>query len=354
MFPNEYELGKASKILVEELLKLKPGENIIITADTESDPRVVHTTASAAFAVDAKPMVIWTASGTGIGKVNDPLIPSKTLTAALKEADVWVEFNNNAILYSTPFDIALKENLKLRYLCLPGMNSSMMTRCIGRINFPILKEFMEETKNMIKNSKHVRITTPAGGDVDFIMAKMEDEKPTDRFFYSHVGYADVPGVHMMAGQIGLTVEIDSVNGKIVFDGSLVPPCGILKEPVSLTIESGKIMKIEGGEQAKEFEKWLKSFNHPQMLKLAHLSYGFNPGAKLTGDILEDERVWGATEWGIGQVSAKHVKPYGIPAPSHTDGICLNSSVWLDNKQIMEIGEIIEPKLGKLAQKLGKS
>ncbi|GAI65023.1 unnamed protein product, partial [marine sediment metagenome] len=36
--------------------------------------------------------------------------------------------------------------------------------------------------------------------------------------------------------------------------------------------------------------WLNSFNDPGMLGLAHASWGFNPGAKLTGDIVEDERV----------------------------------------------------------------
>lgn len=354
MFLNEYELGKAANVLTRELLKLKPEETFVITADTESDPQVVDTTASAAFALGAKPMVIWMASGMGMGKVNDPMLPVKALTAVLKEADVWVEFNNNGLLYSTPFDIAIKENLKLRYLCLAGMNSNMMVRCIGRIDYPTLKEFMEKAKEMIKNAKHVRMTTPAGEDVEFDMAKMEDEKPSDRFFYAHYGYADVPGVHMMAGQIGLTVDIESVNGKIVFDGSIVPPCGKLKEPVNLTIKSGEVVKVEGGEQAKEFEYWMKSFNHPQMLKLAHLSYGFNPAARLTGDIVEDERIWGATEWGIGQVSAKHVKPYGISAPSHTDGICFNTSLWLDGKQIMDKGRMIEPNLAKLAQKLGKA
>ncbi|GAI29217.1 unnamed protein product, partial [marine sediment metagenome] len=58
----EYELGKAAKILCEELFKLKPGETFVITADTESDDRVVDATARAAFACDAKPMVIYTAS----------------------------------------------------------------------------------------------------------------------------------------------------------------------------------------------------------------------------------------------------------------------------------------------------
>lgn len=30
-----------------------------------------------------------------------------------------------------------------------------------------------------------------------------------------------------------------------------------------------------------------------MYKLAHIAYGFNPGSKLTGNIVEGERVWGS-------------------------------------------------------------
>jgi len=355
MFLYEYELGKASSILIKELFRLKPGETFVVTADTESDPRVVDATASAAFAVGAKPMVIWLASPLGVGKAADPMLPVEALTAVLKEADAWVEFNNQWLLYSTPYDIAVKENKKLRHMCLVGMNADMMTRCIGRVDYPTLKEFMEKITEMTKNAKHVRMTTPAGEDVEFDHAKTYDGEPDpNHIFTASLGYANVPGSHMMSGQIGWAPDLESVNGTIVFDGSLVPPCGKLEEPVRLTVKAGEIVKIEGGKQAVEFEAWLKSFNHPRMLKLAHVCYGFNPGANLTGDILEDERVWGCTEWGIGNVGAILIAPDGIPAPSHTDGICLNTSVWLDGKQIMDEGKMVEPGLVELAQKLGKA
>jgi len=342
----EYELGKAAKILCEDLFKLKPGETFIITADTESDDRVVDATARAAFACDAKPMVIYTASPLGVGKAADPMLPLESLTAALLKADAWVEFNNQWLLYSTAYDIAMKENKKLRHLCLVGMNVDMMVRNIGRVDYPNLEKFMMLVTKKTLSAKHMRITTPAGTDLEF--NNEPGRKPI-----MELGYADTPGSHMMAGQIGWSPNFESINGTIVFDGSLVPPIvGILKEPVRLTIKKGAIVKIEGGKEATEYEKWLKSFNHPQMLKLAHVCYGFNPGARLTGDILEDERVWGGTEWGLGNVGAILV-PGGISGPSHTDGICLNSSVWLDGVQIMDKGQLLDPELKKLAEKLGK-
>jgi len=355
MFLYEYELGKASDILTRELFKLKPGETFVITADTESDPRVVDATARAAFAIDAKPMVIWLASHCGRGMEADPVLPVEALTAALKEADAWAEFGQ--LLYSTPYNVAMKENKKLRHLNLVGMDADMMVRCIGRVDYPTLKEFMEKVAEMTKNAKHIRMSTPAGEDVEFDNAKTEDGKPDPNHpFNVNLGYADVPGSHMMAGQIGWAPDLESINGTIVFDGTVSSGCedNILKEPIYLTIKAGEIIKVEGGRQAKEFEAWMKSYDHPQMLKMAHVCYGFNPGAKLTGKVVEDERVWGSTEWGIGHIGALLIKPDGVSAPSHTDGICLNTSVWLDGKQIMDEGKMVDPDLIKLAKKLGKA
>jgi len=342
----EFELGKAADILVRELFKLKAGETFVITADTEVDFRVVEATARAACAVDAKPMVIWLASPLGLGKAADPMLPVEALTAALKEADAWVEFNSKWLLYSTPWDIAMKENKKLRYLCLVEMDTNMMIRCIGRVDYPTLKAFQSKVVDLTKKAKKMRMTTPAGTDVTF-------ENDPAHPIILEVGYADTPGPHFLSGQIGWTPKVGSVNGTIVFDGSLVP-IGLLKEPVKLHVKADKIVKIEGGKEATEFEAWLKGFDDPNMLMMAHVCYGFHPGAILTGVCLEDERVWGGTEWGIGNVGPMLLPPDGRPAKSHTDGICLNTSVWLDKVQLTDKGKVIHPELVKLAKKLGKA
>jgi len=335
----EFELGKAADILTRELFKLKEGETIVITADTESDERVVNATARAAFTLGAKPMVVWLASPLGVGKAADPMFPTESLVGALNGADAWVEFNNQWIFYSSVYDRVMKENTKLRYSCLVGMNADMMVRCIGRIDYPALEKFMDKITNLTKNANDVRITTPAGMDVSF------KNRPEHRGGYS-LGYADTPGAHMMAGQIYWAIDLETLNGKIVFDGSVNPPLGLLKDPIIINVKKGDIVKIEGGKEAVEYEAWLRSFNDPNMLKIAHICYGFNPGAKLTGDVVEDERVWGCVEWGIGNMAWR-------PAASHSDGICLNVSVWLDGKQILDKGKSVHPELAELAKKLGK-
>jgi len=291
-------------------------------------------------------MVIYTASPLGVGKAADPMLPAKALTAALSETDAWIEYNNQWLLYSTPYDVATAKNPKLRYLNACGMNANMMVRLIGRVDFPTLQKYMDHLIKITRNAKHMRITTPAGTDVEF------DNNPEYPVILEYGRY-DVPGSHMTPGQIGWSPSLETINGVIVFDGSIVPPIiGILKEPVRLIIKKGEVVKIEGGKEAIEYEQWLKNFKHPQMLRLAHVCYGVHPNARLTGDIVEDERIWGATEWGIGNVGPILI-PGGISGPSHSDGICLNSSVWLDGVQIMDKGQLLEPELKKLAQKLGK-
>jgi len=342
----EYELGQAAERVVRELFRLKKGETLIITGDTESDLRVINATARAAFAIGGRPMVILHPSPLGVGKAADPMLPLEPLAAALSKADAWVEYNNQWLLYSTPYDLAFQENKKLRHLNLVGMNASMMVRCIGRVDFAALEAFQRAFSSLLSQTRHIRITTPAGEDV-------ESERIAAIPIRCRMGYAHGPGSEMLAGQISVTPDFDTICGTIVFDGSLVPPCGKLEQPIRLEIEKGRITGIDGGPQAREFEAWVDGFRHPQMRRLAHLSYGFNPGARLSGDIVEDERVWGSTEWGIGSVPATIVPP-GYPAPSHCDGVSLHSSVWLDGRLVMDVGRLVNPELVSLAAALGKA
>jgi leucyl aminopeptidase (aminopeptidase T) len=217
----EYELFKSANILMRDMLKLKPGETIVITADTESDERVVNAAAAAAFALNAKPLVIWTPSPQGVGKAADPMLPVEALTAVLCEVDAWVEFNNQWLLYSTPFEIAMEKNKKLRYLCLVGMNADMMVRVIGRINIQLLSEFLHKVADMTARAEHVKITTPAGTDLEF------DNEPGYRVSCDD-GDASQPGIHMLIGQISWIPRFESINGTLVFDGTVSPPLGHLK------------------------------------------------------------------------------------------------------------------------------
>jgi len=340
----EYELTKAAMILAKDMFQLKPGETIVITADTQSDMRVVHAAAAAAHSVGAIPMVILLASPLGVGKAADAQLPVEALTAALCQADAWVEFNKQWLLYSTPFERAMAQNKRLRYICLVEMTVDMMVRLIGRIDAPLLSIFMHKVTDLNQVATHMRVTTPAGNDLSFNLIPERKMSCDD-------GLTVEPGMHFLAGQITLCPDFETINGTLIFDGTIAPPCGFLKKPVVLKVEKGRVVEISGGSQAVELRRWLESFDDPNMFRLAHCSYGFNPGARLCGNVLEDERIWGITEWGLGYLSPVDAPPDGIQAKSHMDGLCLNSSVWLDGVQLLDKGVVVHPDLKELAEKL---
>ena len=62
----KFELQNAADILIKEILKVKVGETVVITADTCSDEDVVDATAASVYASGGKPTVITTATPDGI------------------------------------------------------------------------------------------------------------------------------------------------------------------------------------------------------------------------------------------------------------------------------------------------
>ncbi|MEZ4571315.1 MAG: hypothetical protein R2849_13515 [Thermomicrobiales bacterium] len=54
-----FEVAHAARKMVEEVMPVKAGENVVISADTSSDGRVVQATAEAVYALGAHPVVIW-------------------------------------------------------------------------------------------------------------------------------------------------------------------------------------------------------------------------------------------------------------------------------------------------------
>ncbi len=335
------ELQIAADKLVKEIFGVQAGETVVLTADYESNTNVLRAVEESVKEAGATVMTITVPTPGSVGKAADPDLPIAPMTAALCACDVWIEFNHQWLLYSTPFETAAAENKKLRYMCLVDFNEDLMIRTIGHVETPQLQVFMRKVAELTRNAKTMHVTTPAGCDVSFEI---------DPVHYVACDCGDA--THMLTGQINVVPKFGSINGVIVFDGSVTPPFGHAPAaPIRLTVKDGVIQSVEGGEEAAVYDKYLRDFNDPGMLKMAHIAYGFNPGAKLTGNIVEDERVWGCTEWGIGYVSDIDAPPCGQDAVSHSDGICLNSSVWLDDVQIMAEGEIVLPELKALMPKM---
>ncbi len=327
-----FELPKAARMLVEEIFPIQKGENVVITADTASDARVVDATAQAAYSVGAHPVVIW------IEKQPNPCMdPPAPVAAAVKAANAWIDYAVAYMLYSNAHRQAIDAGC--RYLCYTGMDVDMMVRTVGRQNYALLTAFREKIYELSQAATTMRVTNPNSMDLvctvdkaGFAFRRREPGK----------GYSQ-----MLGGQASYAAILDQINGTLVFDGAVWPPeeLGALREPIVMTVQKGVITEFKGGPEAKALERWLKSFNHPTMLRVAHCTYGFNPGVtRITGRIVEDERVFGCMEFGIG--------PSSLGAPSHTDGIVLNPSVWADDVELEREGTYVHLELVAICKQLG--
>ena len=63
----------------------------------------------------------------------------------------------------------------------------------------------------------------------------------------------------------------------------------------------------------------------------------------SGKILEDERIFGCVQIGIGATE--------LGSPVHSDGVVLKPSVWLDNQQIQADGVYVDPEIAALTNRL---
>lgn len=331
---------------VHDLCALHEGETLLITIDSEAHWPLAEETAKAGQALGAKVMVAWHTTPKGYGRAADRYLPD-CLHAAILNCDVWIEYNYQWLLYGTAWEEAVKSG-RVRYLFLGGLSIDQMIRTIGKVDLRLQKEFQDAIVDMTSRARKMRITTPAGTDVTF-------ENVLGRPINSE-GWATKPGdTTFLLGQIGWAPNEDTIQGRIVFDGAFSgggeAEIGRLSEPICLTIRNGRIENISGGAEAVFVSNWLERLGDPRMYDVAHVCYGFNPGARLSGLCTEDERVWGATEWGFGNQGPNYHGSRG-PAATHFDGVCLNSSVWLDDEQIMDRGKLLHPRLAVLARRMG--
>ena len=327
---KDLELARASYKLMHDLIQVKPGESVLITIDSVAEFRVAEELAKAAEILGGKVMVAWHSTPKGYGAVTMPYLPEQWL------------------LYSPIWDEAVT-NGRTRQIQLGGLGVDRITRCIGDTDIPALKAFQDTLAAMTRKARKGRITNAAGTDVSF-------EISPDRPVTNEIDYAE-PGVHFLVGQIGWAPIEETINGVIAFDGTVSgggdAELGFLSEPLKYIVKEGRIQEIQGGRQADILREYYKSLNDDNMYLAAHVCYGVLPNAQLGECTVENERVWGSTQWGFGHQGSCFTGGAPRVAVSHIDGICLNCSVWLDDVQIMDNGKYIEPTLVELAKKLGK-
>jgi len=334
-----------AKVIIEEMFQVKQGEIIAITADSGSDVKTIEALVAAVTKTGGIPLTMWIPKGRGDAQVGMADWPAKALTAALCEVDVWIEMTSAVILYSDIWETAMAKNKKLRYLVIGESSIESIKRVFTGFEIKVLGKLLLRVLEMTKKAKIIRITSPNGTDVSY-------EVNLDYAFDIDDGDYSKPIFGTAPGYVNIVPKTGSMNGKIVFDLLMNSDIFNHKNSVEFIMKDGIITEVLGSEEAEKFSDYLASFDDPNMYKISHNMFGLNPGVRqLSGEIVEDERIWGGVDFGFGHTSPIDMPPNGQVAKSHFDGVVAKASIYLDDQQIVNEGEVCHPDLISLADAL---
>ena len=334
-----------SKVLIEEMFQVKKGETVAITVDLGSKREIVEALAQATQDVGGLPLLMWIPKAEKDSQAGMKDWPSESLTAALCKADVWIEANSVVLLYSDIWETAMKENKKLRYLIIADSSVESLHRVFTGYEIASLKNLLVKVTDMVMASKKIRITSKNGTDVSY------DIDLNYAFDYDDGDFSK-PKFGTAPGFVNIVPKLNSMNGTIVFDHLQHSE---ENSQIKFKLKDGNITEVIGGEAAERFKEYLVSFNDENMYKISHNMLGLNPKVnKLTHELVEDERIWGGVDFGFGHTSAMDMPPLGQEAKSHFDGVVINTSIYLDDVQITDNGEVCHKDLRPLAENLLKN
>jgi leucyl aminopeptidase (aminopeptidase T) len=136
----------------------------------------------------------------------------------------------------------------------------------------------------------------------------------------------------------------TARGTLVIDGA-ISGIGVLDEPLMMEVEHGVVVSTSG-KNSKALEEIFAKYG-PKARNIAELGIGTNPKAKLTGVVLEDEKVLGTIHIALGNNSN-----FGgtVQVASHLDGMVTKPTVVIDEKVILEEGVLhskFEPRISNL-------
>lgn len=213
-----------------------------------------------------------------------------------------------------------------RIASMPTITKDIINRCID-IDYQGLKTVHERLRNILRSSKVIRIKTDKGTDLKTAVKNIRGD--VAGLLHNKGDFGNLP-----TGEVDSGIIKEKTYGTVVIDKSFAA-FGKLDSPLTFKINKGIITDIKG-KRSKELKNMLDKIGKKAYI-MAELGIGTNPKAKVTGIILEDEKVKGTVHIAIGNDIT-----YGGDnnAPIHLDGIIGSPTLYCDDKIILDNGKLI--------------
>jgi 2,5-dihydroxypyridine 5,6-dioxygenase len=141
------------------------------------------------------------------------------------------------------------------------------------------------------------------------------------------------------GEFNVAPIEGSGNGKLVIDLTM-HHLGRLTAPIELTVEGGRITRIEGGSDAHILRNYLQVYGDDNAYMCpAEASVGVNAKAIVRGIQREDKNIIGSMHFGLGT----NIDVGGsVKSKIHMDGVILEPTLYVDDVMKMDAGRFLAP------------
>jgi leucyl aminopeptidase (aminopeptidase T) len=307
------DLSTAVDAVIERCLAVRPGEEVVVIADagTRAIGEALRERAHAAGA-DAVLTIMDERADNGTE-------PPGPVAAAMRAAEVFIAPTSKSLSHTVARKRASEGGA--RGATMPGVTEDMLARVMGA-DFDLMAARSAALAELLSAADEARLTCPRGSDLTLDLRGRQ-------------GLAD-DGDITRPGSFGNLPCGEGFISPLGGEGQLVAmslaQLGLSPEPVRLTVADGHLTAAEGG-LGPEYIERLRSHGDAGT-NLAELGVGTNDRAKLTGLILEDEKILGTVHLAFGASAGIGGT---VSVPIHLDVVVLEATLEIGDRRVLEAG-----------------
>jgi len=315
---------------IARLVRPEPGDPLLIITDTSNDMNLAEAYLAAGLRAGADAQLLVQQRPTrGVVSKPGPIVSEAILASKLI-----LDFGDAIDRYPATLE-ARRKGTRVLATDVRGVEDYVV-RALLDIDVEAMIRNAERVAQLWDQTRRCRVTSPQGTDVSFELMPRKSvigdgalSKDGEMDFY--------PGA-----QVSIAPVEETINGAIAIDASDSVQ-GVVQNPYSFILKNGVITTIEGGKEADVMRNWLESRNDEKIYRLCHFSIGLNPQAGISGNMIEDERMLAAIDFGFGYQDPKFGGTVGV-SPHHEDIMLATPTIYLDGKE-MSGGGKLNPEMG---------
>ena len=311
-------IDDSCKIILKDCMNLRKNESCLIITDKKLR-QIGNALYKNSLKISKNSKLIITS----IPKAHGSEPPNNVADEMLKY-DVVLMPTTKSLSHTKARENASKEGARIASM--PGITAGMIKRALN-VDFNKIKQCNNHLISALKNKNKIKITTKLGTDVKFYL-KGRKWKPDDGIYIKRCAFGNLP-----SGEIFIAPLEGKTNGTIIVDAS-VGGIGKVDENIRIDVKDGFINNISCGKVAQSFKKLLKTKPYKN---IAELGIGTNYKAEITGNVLEDEKVFGTCHIAFG--NNKHFGGL-VDVPFHVDVVIKKPTIYADGVLVMKDGKLV--------------